>query len=146
MSGTHPKFPGLAATGCGVASIFSTLCFIDENVNSGKGFDVTDVERFKRTNILNVFKDHVDYFNFAKDKCLNIFYLRNTAQPASGANAYFTAAQAVGAKYEAVIITTDFGRNVKRFDDLKAVRSEYNKDAVIFKTTYGTLWFFCKLH
>ena len=141
--GPHPCFPQLSGRGCGIASVLSQLCFVDEDVNSGKGFDL------KRAAVFNQ-PGNEDELKFAKT-CAKIFFLQNLADPAAGANAYFNAALA--ASYSRMFITNARGTNLAIYDTAK-MQQEYNKDnheltkyapLTCFVGEHGANWFFCKL-
>jgi len=149
----HPCFPKLSATGCGIASILSKLCFVDEDVNSGKGYDILGQQYFS-TNMwvkeaFNLPRNK-DVFELAK-RCAKIFYLQNNADPAAGANAYFSAA--LTALYSIVIITDMPGSKMDTYG-IGLMQQEYNKNIddltkpasdTCFIEAYGEYWFFCKL-
>ena len=146
----HPCFPELSANGCGIASVLSTLCFLDADVNIGKGYDVSDEERFLPNTWENKAfhrRENHDKFELAKTSA-KIFYLQNSAWPPAGANAYFRAA--LTASYSKIIITDESGSKMASYDTAKW-QEEYMKKAVdltrinCFLREHGDHWFFCKL-
>ena len=149
----HPCFPELSSTGCGIASVLSKLCFLDGDVNSGKGYDVSDEERFPASMWVNKafnLPGNEDEFALAK-KCTKIFYLQNNAAPAAGANAYFSAA--LTAAYSRMIITDKSGSKMAVYDTAR-MQWKYNRNPddltkhapqTCFNKAYGAHWFFCRI-
>ena len=129
------------------------LCFIDEDVNIGKGYDISGGQGHPWDEWVNEAfnrRGNEDELKLAKT-CAKIFYLQNDATPAAGAKAYFSAALA--ASYSKMILTDVPGSKMATYDTVemqqkyKNIGDDLTKYApdTCFVKAHGAHWFFCKL-
>ena len=151
-----PKpFNEVSSRGCGVASILTQLCFVDNDVNADVGFDIHDDKRFRNLKEQkNIFKlpGNQAMLELADQSYEKILYLWNCANPSSAANTYFNAAKK--ASYTKMIISTNDGQKMGAYD-VDKIQEEYNRidDNRNMKAChkpfgmrkYGSQWYFCKL-